>query len=454
MNILSDMDTFDSGDNPNFNTGTLFDLPTGKYVQGVDGEWYLTGGLPMHITVFGGRNGHFKSTITNACAQRITAIYPDSDLIVEDTEDSLTKDKERAYAMAEELAPKINKNNVQWLKGIDYDLDSFDKWFKDYCIKKEANAKDLMVETPFFDEKTQKPLRVMIPTTMMMDSITELVTAVEEDMVNGEKTQGIGDPKNNTVAMVDGNKKTLWIRTMRRRCQKYGIIFVGTGHYDKILEMDPYSPTPKETIVGKQSWKLKRCGSNLKFLASIYAITNATLLVDSNKEPLYDDGTSASKDIFQVDVTLERCKTACSGTTTPFVASQTKGFLNAVTNYHYLRLNNYFGLNGNKQKQQPFLMPDTTISRNTVRQIAGSSPQVRRALELAAQYCFIKNNWNTRDLHVDFSMEPAKVFDILNSDKKKTLVQDILNTRGYWTYGQCDVPYMSLIRMLELVKQG
>ena len=133
MNILNSLDTFDSGDNPNFNTGTLFDLPTGKYVQGIDGEWYLTGGLPMHITVFGGRNGHFKSTITNAYAQRITAIYPDSDLIVEDTEDSLTKDKERAYAMAEELAPKINKSNVQWLKGIDYDLDSFDKWFKDYC---------------------------------------------------------------------------------------------------------------------------------------------------------------------------------------------------------------------------------------------------------------------------------------------------------------------------------
>lgn len=454
MNILSGMDTLDSGDNPNFNTGTLFDLATGKYVQGIDGEWYLTGGLPMHITVFGGRNGHFKSTICNAFGQRIAAVYPDSDLIIEDTEDSLTKDKDRAYAMAEELAPQINRDNTQWLKGIDYDLDSFDSWFKDYCIKKEAVGKDLMVDTPFFDEKTHQPIKVMVPTLMMMDSITELVTAVEEDMVNGEKTQGIGDPKNNTVAMVDGNKKTLWIRTMRRRCQKYGIIFIGTGHYDKILEMDPYSPTPKETIVGKQSWKLKRCGSNLKFLASIYAITNASLLVDSNKEPLYDDGSSASKDIFQVDVTLERCKTSCSGTTTPFVASQTKGFLNAVTNYHYLRLNNYFGLNGNKQKQQPFLMPDTTISRNTVRQIAGSSPQVRRALELAAQYCFIKNNWNTKDLHVDFNMEPAKVFDLLNSDKKKTLVQDILNTRGYWTYGACEIPYMSVIRMLELVKQG
>ena len=151
---------------------------------------------------------------------------------------------------------------------------------------------------------------------------------------------------------------------------------------------------------------------------------------------------------------MERCKTAGAGTTTPFVASQTKGFLNAVTNYHYLRLNNYFGLNGNKQKQQPFLTPDITISRNTVRSIASSSPQLRRALELAAQYCFIKNNWDTRTMHVDFSMEPAKVFDILNSDKKKTLVQDILNTRGYWTYDKDALPYMSLIRMLELVKQG
>ena len=51
-------------------------------------------------------------------------------------------------------------------------------------------------------------------------------------------------------------------------------------------------------------------------------------------------------------------------------------------------------------------------------------------------------------------MEPAKIFDILNSDKKKTLVQDILNTRGYWTYDKDALPYMSLIRMLELVKQG
>ena len=91
-------------------------------------------------------------------------------------------------------------------------------------------------------------------------------------------------------------------------------------------------------------------------------------------------------------------------------------------------MNNYFGLNGNKQKQQPFLMPDTTISRNTVRQIAGSSPQVRRALELAAQYCFIKNNWNTRDLHVDFSMDPNKVCDILNSDKKNVLEINVVKS--------------------------
>ena len=454
MNFLQELDIVDSGDNPNFNTGTLLDMATGKYVQGIDGEWYLTGGLPMHITVMGGRNGHFKSTISNACVQRIAAIYPETDLIIEDTEDSLTKDKERAYAMAEELTPQINRNNVQWLKGVDYDLDTFDEWFNEYCHKKEEHISEIMVDTPFIDLRTGKQIKVMIPTVMVMDSITELVTAIEEDMVSGTKTKGIGDPKNNTVAMVDGNKKTLWMRTMRRRCQKYGIVFVGTGHYDKILEMDPYSPTPKETLVGKQSYKLKRCGSNLKFLASIYAITNATLLVDSNKEPLYNDGTSASKDIFEVDVTLERCKTACVGTTTPFVASQTKGFLNAVTNYHYLRLNNYFGLNGNKQKQQPFLMPDLTISRNTVRALSADNAQLRRALELAAQYCYIKNNWDTRNLHVDFNMDPNKLFDLLNSDKKKTLVQDILNSRGYWTYRKEDKPYMSVIRMLELVKQG
>jgi hypothetical protein len=101
-------------------------------------------------------------------------------------------------------------------------------------------------------------------------------------------------------------------------------------------------------------------------------------------------------------------------------------------------------------KQQPFLMPDLTISRNTIRELGESNYQLRRALELAAQYCYIKHNWNTSEYPVRFDIEPQKLFDTLNSDKNKNVISDILNSRGYWTYTKTEHPYMDLFKVLEL----
>lgn len=457
MSFLSEMDYIDSGDTVSFNTGTIFDLSSGKFQPGLDGEWYLNGGLTAHINTFGAQNGHFKSTTANSYAQRSRNIYADSDMIILDDENSLDKDKARAERMAEELAGR-NKNQIIWLKGIDYDLETFDTWLNDLCIKKESVKKDITVKTPFFDEKTGEQLSILIPTYVFVDSLTELVCAAEEEMLDGEKAPGIGNSKINTVYMADGNRKTMFIRSMRRRCQKYGIVFICTGHYDKTINMDMYAPNPKETLFGKQDWKMKGCGSKLKFLSSIYARLQASLLVDSNKEPMYGNGMSAAKDLHEVCVVLERCKSSNAGEMVPYVESQSEGLLNAVTNYHFLKQHEYYGLLGNKQKQQPFLMPDTTISRNTIREIASASAEVRRALEIAVTLCFIKTCYNTATFPYDFNIEPQKLFDQLNSDKNKSLVSDILHSRGYWTYqlpGQKnsdDLPYMSIFRIMELAK--
>ena len=452
MSLFDDMDVVDSGDTVAFNTGTTYDLATGIFKPGIDGEWYLNGGLTPHINTFVAPNSNFKSTIANSFLMRALGIYKGSEAIINDTENALDKDKDRAYHMSEELFDNINQDNVLWMRGIDYDLDTWDEFIKSYCAKKEAAQKDYMVETPFIDPKTCKALKVWIPTFIFCDSLTELVTSGEDDLLDGEKSKGIGDSKANTVYMLDGNKKTLFIRTMRRRCQKYGLVFLCTGHYDKIIQMDMYNPTPKETLFAKQDWKLKGCGSKIKFLSSVYARMAASLLIDSNKESLYADGITPAKDIHEVDVVLERCKTSNAGEMTPYVCSQSKGLLNAVSNYHYLRLNEYYGLEGNKQRQQVAFLPDVTISRNTVRELASSNAKLRRALEICAGLCYIRNNWNTASLPYDFTISPSKLFEKLTSDKNKNLVEDILNSRGYWTYGKCDIPYMSIFTIMEKAK--
>ena len=212
--------------------------------------------------------------------------------------------------------------------------------------------------------------------------------------------------------------------------------------------MDMYNPTPKDTTFSKQDWKTKGVGSKLKFNASLYVRTSTTPLLDSNKEPLYGVGSGPVKDVMEIDIVIERSKTASAGNVLPFVATQTSGVLNAVTNYNYLRTNDYDGLAGNKQKQQVGLLPNVTISRNTIRSLTESNYELRRALEIAAQYCYIRNNWMTQNLPVDFSKTANQFFDLLMSDKNKGLVNDILNSRGYWTYCKNDRPYMDLFEIM------
>lgn len=450
MSLLGDIEITSSEDTVGFNTGTLFDLATGKFELGIEGKWWLNGGLGAFVTGVVGTNGSYKTTWANSIIARSLGIYPGTEEVVDDTENTLDRDKERALAMAEEF--DIDPKRVMWLKGVDYPLDELFKIVMIICQRKQENKKKYMVKTPFIDPLTLQPLEVWQPTYLFVDSITELICSAEEELITGAKGVGVGDKASNTVYMLDGNKKTMFIRTMRRLAQQHGIIFVGTGHYDKKIQMDMYSPNPKETQWGKADYATRGCGSKFKFLTGIYARVSAALLQDSNKEALYQDGATPANDINEVSVMVERCKANRSGCIVPFVVSQTKGLLNAVSNYHYLRINDYFGLNGNKQKQQPALMPDLTISRNTIREVTDSNAQVRRAIEVTAHLKFIQLNWITKNMPYDMSITPQALFDKLISDKNKNLVERVLNSRGYWTYADDGKEYLSVFDILDMIK--
>lgn len=450
MSLLSEMEITSSEETVGFNTGTLFDLASGKFEQGIDGKWILDGGLSSMVAGFVGANGMYKTTFANSLIMRSMGIYDDAECIITDTENTIDRDKERARRMAEEF--DIKDNRIAWLKGVDYDLDSLYRLLKDIAAKKMAKRKEYLITTPFVDYKTGEALKVWKPTYIFIDSLTELVSSAEEELINGEKGVGLGDKASNTVYMLDGNKKTMLIRTLRRLAQRCGLVIVCTGHYDKKIQMDMYSPNPKETQFGKMDYATKGCGPRFKFLTGLYVRTAAALLQDSNKGPMYPKGTTPASDINEVQVLLERCKANNSGSIVPFIVSQSTGLLNTVTNYHYLKANNYYGMNGNKQRQQSVLLPDLTISRNTIRELSEANEQLRRALEVTAQLKFIKNNWVPTNIPCDLSIEPQGLFDKLTSDKNKGLMERVLTSRGYWTYTKNEKEYLSIFEILNLVK--
>ena len=452
MSLLSE--TFPESDTNtvSFNTGTLFDLTTGGFDQGKDGKMYLTGGLGCQLNGIVGRNSNFKSTLANSLAMRAANIYNDVGMIVFDTENSVMKDRERALGMAEELG-SLDESQVIWLSGANMSLEEFDSKLLDHCKKKEAASKDLMIETPFLDSN-HKPIMQLAPTFVFIDSLTEAYCGSEEEMMDElhASKSGLEDSKSNTVFMKDGNRKTLWTRTLRRRCEHYGLVMVVTGHYDQKMALDMYHPNPKETLFGKQDWVVKGVGSKFKFLSSIYAKTEAKELNDSNGEPMYQYGNTPARDLFEVNMYIDRCKNNMAGTVTSYVCSQTHGLLNAVTNYHFIRSKEYFGCNGSKQKQQLKLLPDVTISRNTIRQLVESTPQLRRALELTAHFCYLKYYY-TAKLPYDMSKDPNSVLDWLVSDKNKDLKEELLNSRGYWTSKNDGKVYYSVFDILNLINQ-
>ena len=448
MSLFSEMVVEEGVTTTSFQTNSLLDYATGSYVLGHDGKWYITGGLPQHIIAVVGPNGAYKSTFAAAMIMRSANIYYDADVLIDDTEDSLDKDKKRALLMGEDLYRADIENRVLWLPGSEYTLDKLYKFIYDLCMKKSARKKDFLVKSPYIDFKTGEPLEIWVPTYIFIDSLTELYSDAEDELINNGK-KGLSDA--NTAMMLDGNKKTLLIRSLKTLCMKYGLIVVVTGHFDKVVQMGMFDVTPKDTTFSKQDWKTKGVGSKLKFNASLYIRTQTSILQDSDKEPEYGIGSGSFKDVMEVQVVVERSKTACAGTVLPFVATQSTGILNAVTNYHYLRrMNEYDGLVGNKQRHHVGLVPNITLTRNTVRELTEGSYELRRALEIAAQYCYIKNNWRTDTLPVDFGKSANEVFDILMSDKNKGMVSDIVNSRGYWTYCKSDRPYMDLFEIMRI----
>lgn len=446
--LMKDIEIIKSLQTVSFHTGTLYDLLTGNVIN-TNGRWHVDGGFSNLIHGIGGYTNSYKSTLGASLITRSLDIYPDADAVILDTENALIRDLKRLARFAPSATSNI-LDRIYPLSGANYDLASFFTFLRDLCKTKEKHRKDYTIETNIIDPNTGKLGIAWVPTYVFIDSLTELECTEERELLEKE---GLDSGKSKTSNMVDGLKKTQLIRTLRKYCERYGIILICAAQIDQTIDMGGmFSSKPKKQLQHmKVGEEFKNCGTALKKLATtIIQAAPAKFLDDKpTKTSYYPDGVTPWKDVNEVNITTTRCKSQNDGIVIPLVVSQTYGMLRSLTDFHYLRHEN-LGVAQSAGRYRIDLYPDTTVTRKTIREEAKKSAEYKRALQLSAELAFVKKYYGANVVAMDTDISHKDLYTKL---KDLGVYNDILNTRGYWTYDKTDKrTYCNIFDILSMVK--
>ena len=433
---------------PYLNTGTIYDLATGRYVSGKDGKWYLNGGLSMVVGVMG-RGQTFKSGLAGSLMANTMNCYPEAEASVLETEFTIA-DAQR-YDDFVPGAPVSNR--IVFNNRLNMNISDYFEHLKEIGEAKLQMKKDLMVESPFIDPMTGKPHKCWIPTISHVDSWSKAASGKEEASFEQNK---MDSSDMNTLYMQEGMVKTRIMRAIPTLAAKYGIYVIMTAHVGNKIDMDPYNKAPKQLQYMKGTDKMKNVGAEFEFLTStLLQTTGVTNLKDKEgKNSFYPLGRGGLTEINEVTGVVVRCKNNASGCNIPFIVSQYQGILNAVTNYHICKKNKNFGfIESGRSDVSPLLTPEKTLNRMNIREITSKDKELCRALEILAQICFIQNYWSSYGMPEYVYTPVKKIAEYLTTSTSPT-VSDILNSTSTWYYGKRDVPYFSAMDILELVHKG
>ena len=447
MGLIKQLEFRDSIFTPYLNCISLFDVQTGTYVPGAHNGMILNGGLGATNGVIG-REQMFKSTELFSFVLSAMHHYPESECMVNDTEYAQKKDRLLRF-----LPDEVDRNEFEKRIAISTPADTTTEEFfakaKDACLLKVKHAADYTVETPILDPRSGKPLRMLIPTFMVFDTWSKMMSDYVQTTLN---TKELGSSDTNMVFMKDGIIKKMMMAQIPRLAAMSNTYFLMSAHVGNKFELNPYAQTPKSLPNMRQTDKPREVGSDFNFLISnVMDVRRVQLLQDDKKESQYPSPDGGDAELNEVLSVLVRCKNNMSGTQLPLVLSQFNGVIENLSNYHYLKENKYFGMPGSTISHKP-AMTDVSVGRTTIRQKLADQ-KVARAVELLAQLCYIQNNWNLSNNEVNFMMNPEDLAKNLITRNDKPGISDILESRGWWTYDKKNQqPYMSLYDVLAIAQ--
>ncbi len=438
-----------------YNIGCLFDIPTGSYLIGQYGESIFNGGMCSFTGIVGIGNS-FKSLIMHYMTITVMARFPESAASTYDTEINISKDRLRSLAdQYLELRGFENNpiENGRWTitdKSIYYANEWYEQQ-KDYMKSKLANRAKLLRATPFLT-KVRKLFMSMVPTITQVDSFTKFET---EDVADMKDSNELGTSGANTSYMKQGASKARFLSDLPKMIALHDNPILMTAHVGKTIAMDPRAAPVKKLGYLKNGDTIKGVSDDFLFLTSQcwQTLNAAPYLNDTTKGPEYPEDTSDSgkgdTDLILLTLLQLRSKTGRSGLVMQILASQEKGLLAGLSEFHYIKSCDRFGLGGNVQNYYLELLPEVKLSRTVVRGKLDRDPVLRRAVNITSEMCQMFALWSNIQPYV---CTPKELYDDLIKMGYDWNI--LLNTRGWWTFDndKQPVPFLSTMDLLKMRK--
>jgi hypothetical protein len=441
------------------NIGALFDISTGTYLEGRNGEYILNGGLAA-LTGIVGIGNNFKSTLEHFMTLTAMARIRLSSGNTYDTEVNIHE-----WHLAEMISRvyEFNGENVldtgRWVI-TDKTVYSGNEWYeilKTFLESKRKNSDKHQVITPFWNRDREGPLTIIQPTFTEIDSFTEFET---DDVTKMQDDNELGDSKGNTIHMRQGLAKLRLLMEAPRLAQGSYNYTIMTAHIGKEGTMQQAGGGREVPIVTLKHLKNgdKIMGTTKKFTFvthNCWHCYNASPLInDGTKGPEYprdgEDNLKFDTDLNVVSVRNLRSKSGISGMAMTILVSQTEGVLPSLTEFHHIKEMGRYGLEGSNINFSLALLPDVKLSRTTVRGKIDNDPVLRRALNITSEMCQMSYLWHS--LPEGLLCTPKELYDDLKAKGYDWSV--LLNTRGWWTTGEDDglPPFLSTMDLLRMRK--
>jgi len=450
MSLLSGLKNKDIGlGRFSLNTGTHFDLATGRYIPGRIGKknhLILNGGLAMTNAVTG-RPQTFKSSVAVGYFVKAIKNYSKALGLVYDSEISLAGVERIIQLGGHDPKPDDPLyDRIELFDKTHCDLGGVFELIQNISREKEKHRKDFIEETPFID-RHGKFMKAWRPTVILIDSFsagefTKQIKMFEEHTV--------GDAKNNTVYMGDGNAKTQFMSQLPSLAAK-GIYFILTAHVGNKIKLDPYAADPKELPHMRGSDHIKRVGTQFTFQSNNLLETRKVGLLQDNAKPkkcLYPGESGSPVELQEIISIVCRCKNNVSGSQVHHISSQYYGLQEYLEYFNLIKMSKSSLLEGTQKFKLG--ITEHEFTRHNIRKLIKDDYEFSRALEILGQFVYVRNNWNLPDVksigYVEFCNK------LTNCSIK---MSDILNSTGIWSFNsdKRERQYLSILDIVDLIRK-
>jgi hypothetical protein len=434
------------------NIGCLFDIPTGTYIKGLKGEHILNGGLGT-LTGFVGMGNSFKSTLMHF--SMLTAMSRMSKRTSSSTYDTEINVHETHLKTFIHGIPEFYGEDIidtgRWII-TDKTVYHGDQWydiFKEFMENKKKNSKSITIKLPFPNRDRTGNLETILPTFNEVDSLSEFVT---QDVIKMQNDNSLGEKGANTVFMRQGLQKNRFLAEIPALAGGSGTYVLMVAQIGDKFEMDPNNPKPNKLAHLKGDIKIKGVPEKFTFIMNNcwHCYGTVPLINQTTKAPEYprdgEDNLHGDTDLSVVRIRQLRGKSGPSGMAMEILVSQQEGVLPSLTEFHYIKESERWGLDGSLINYNLVFCPDIKLSRTTVRGKIDRHPELRRGLNIASELLQINELWH--HIKPELKLTPKQLYDGLIALGYDWSV--LLNTRGWWApEGEFeDIPFLSTMDLI------